>query len=373
MMSHAWPIVLRGGLLSPARLPAALRADDRLAPRAALRRAVPARRRARRQASLLGAAARSTRSRSRSSSRSSPPRCSAACCPLRPLLVARYYVLTTASVAAGLWDWLRHGTPAGWDAAGGHAMSAAPRLRRRRRRRRAAASPRRCSRSRSLAIRLESRGGADLPPAPRRPATAASSTCSSCARWSAAPSTWARAWRSTRATRASRASARSCAARRSTSCPTSSTCSRARWRSSARARRVPSQVAQYTERERGRLAVRPGITGWAQVNGRTSLPWARAHRARPLVHRAPLAGAWTCRSSGAARSMVVARRGPLQGRDRRLDAALSRATSARDSSRAAALSIGDVRAASTSARLAALTVDRTAPPARHTPQVRRPQ
>ena len=36
---------------------------------------------------------------------------------------------------------------------------------------------------------------------------------------------------------------------------------------------VPSQVAQYTERERGRLAVRPGLTGWAQVNGRTSLPW----------------------------------------------------------------------------------------------------
>ena len=38
---------------------------------------------------------------------------------------------------------------------------------------------------------------------------------------------------------------------------------------------LPSQVAQYTERERGRLAVRPGITGWAQVNGRTSLPWTR--------------------------------------------------------------------------------------------------
>jgi hypothetical protein len=32
----------------------------------------------------------------------------------RPLLIARYYVLTTASIAAGLWDHLRHGTPAGW-------------------------------------------------------------------------------------------------------------------------------------------------------------------------------------------------------------------------------------------------------------------
>ena len=38
---------------------------------------------------------------------------------------------------------------------------------------------------------------------------------------------------------------------------------------------LPSQVAQYTERERGRLTVRPGITGWAQVNGRTSLPWTQ--------------------------------------------------------------------------------------------------
>jgi cellulose synthase/poly-beta-1,6-N-acetylglucosamine synthase-like glycosyltransferase len=39
--------------------------------------------------------------------------------PARPLLVARYYVLTTASLAAGLWDWLRHGTAAGWEPAEG--------------------------------------------------------------------------------------------------------------------------------------------------------------------------------------------------------------------------------------------------------------
>jgi lipopolysaccharide/colanic/teichoic acid biosynthesis glycosyltransferase len=38
---------------------------------------------------------------------------------------------------------------------------------------------------------------------------------------------------------------------------------------------VPSQVAQYSERERGRLAVRPGLTGWAQVNGRATLPWSQ--------------------------------------------------------------------------------------------------
>ncbi|MBV9801809.1 MAG: sugar transferase, partial [Solirubrobacterales bacterium] len=33
------------------------------------------------------------------------------------------------------------------------------------------------------------------------------------------------------------------------------------------------QVEQYTERQRGRLSVKPGLTGWAQVNGRASLPW----------------------------------------------------------------------------------------------------
>jgi lipopolysaccharide/colanic/teichoic acid biosynthesis glycosyltransferase len=38
---------------------------------------------------------------------------------------------------------------------------------------------------------------------------------------------------------------------------------------------LPVQVQQYTERQRGRLAVKPGITGWAQVNGRASLPWAQ--------------------------------------------------------------------------------------------------
>jgi hypothetical protein len=113
MMSHAWPIVLRGGLLSPRGYPplyALMVASHRL-----LRYATPfvhvvalaA------NAALLGhgwvyvaafalqlavlaaaVAGRAVR--------------------VRPLLVARYYVLTTASMAAGLWDYLRHGTPAGW-------------------------------------------------------------------------------------------------------------------------------------------------------------------------------------------------------------------------------------------------------------------
>jgi lipopolysaccharide/colanic/teichoic acid biosynthesis glycosyltransferase len=33
------------------------------------------------------------------------------------------------------------------------------------------------------------------------------------------------------------------------------------------------QVERYTERQRRRLAVKPGITGWAQVHGRAALPW----------------------------------------------------------------------------------------------------
>jgi glycosyltransferase involved in cell wall biosynthesis len=39
--------------------------------------------------------------------------------PAPPLLLARYYVLTTASLAAGLWDWLTRGTSAGWEPAKG--------------------------------------------------------------------------------------------------------------------------------------------------------------------------------------------------------------------------------------------------------------
>jgi lipopolysaccharide/colanic/teichoic acid biosynthesis glycosyltransferase len=54
---------------------------------------------------------------------------------------------------------------------------------------------------------------------------------------------------------------------------------------------LPVQVEQYTDRQRGRLQIKPGITGWAQVNGRTSLPWSErieldlfyiAHRSLPL-------------------------------------------------------------------------------------------
>ena len=114
MMSHAWPIVLRGGLLDPRGYPpryALMVLSHRV-----LRYATPllhlvaalatlallaqgrARLSAAAHAAVLAAAVAGGRVRS------------------RPLLLARYYVLTTASLAAGLWDHLRHGTPAGWDA-----------------------------------------------------------------------------------------------------------------------------------------------------------------------------------------------------------------------------------------------------------------
>jgi lipopolysaccharide/colanic/teichoic acid biosynthesis glycosyltransferase len=38
---------------------------------------------------------------------------------------------------------------------------------------------------------------------------------------------------------------------------------------------LPVQVERYSERQRRRLALKPGITGWAQVNGRATLPWAQ--------------------------------------------------------------------------------------------------
>lgn len=115
MMSHAWPIVLRAGLLDPRGYPplyALMIASHRMLRYAApglhagalLAAAKVARRDPRGpgaaalavQLALLAAAAAGGRGRART------------------LLVARYYVLTNAAVAAGLWDHLRHGTPAGW-------------------------------------------------------------------------------------------------------------------------------------------------------------------------------------------------------------------------------------------------------------------
>ncbi|MDP4673293.1 MAG: glycosyltransferase [Solirubrobacteraceae bacterium] len=113
MMSHAWPIVLRGGLLSPRGYPFSyavmiychrgLRyvtpklhivtfvANLILIGQGTVYLVTLALQLLLLLAALLGAVI-----------------------PFKPLLIARYYVLTTASIGAGLWDYLRHGTPAGW-------------------------------------------------------------------------------------------------------------------------------------------------------------------------------------------------------------------------------------------------------------------
>jgi cellulose synthase/poly-beta-1,6-N-acetylglucosamine synthase-like glycosyltransferase len=121
MMSHTWPIVLRGGMLSPRGYPfgyllmilshralryatpllhlTALAANVVLVAQGSggivylvtlwIQGALIA-------AFLLGAAL-----------------------PLRPLLIVRHYVLSTAAVALGFWDWMRHGTDPSWQVSEG--------------------------------------------------------------------------------------------------------------------------------------------------------------------------------------------------------------------------------------------------------------
>ena len=36
---------------------------------------------------------------------------------------------------------------------------------------------------------------------------------------------------------------------------------------------LPHHVERYTDAQRRRLEMRPGITGWAQVNGRNAISW----------------------------------------------------------------------------------------------------
>jgi cellulose synthase/poly-beta-1,6-N-acetylglucosamine synthase-like glycosyltransferase len=118
MMSHAWPIVLRGGLLSPRGYPplyALMIVSHRV-----LRYAAPFLHVVAFVASgaLLGSGAAYVVAFALQVALLLAAQL-AGMLRFRPLLVARYYVLATASVAAGLWDHLRHGTPAGWEPADG--------------------------------------------------------------------------------------------------------------------------------------------------------------------------------------------------------------------------------------------------------------
>ena len=107
MMSHAWPIVVRGGLLDPRgytpRYALLIFSHRVLRYAAPFLHVLALRWRPARLPSLALLAAAALGSRVRA----------------RPLLVARYYVLTQASIAMGLHDWLRHGTEAGWSQAEG--------------------------------------------------------------------------------------------------------------------------------------------------------------------------------------------------------------------------------------------------------------
>jgi cellulose synthase/poly-beta-1,6-N-acetylglucosamine synthase-like glycosyltransferase len=107
MMSHTWPIMLTGGILDPrgySPLYALQIFSHRL-----LRYLTPFL-----HAISFGA---SIRLRYRLPAAAHLALLAAAAVG-RPRL-ARYYVLVTASPAAGLWDWLRTGTPAGWEKAEG--------------------------------------------------------------------------------------------------------------------------------------------------------------------------------------------------------------------------------------------------------------
>jgi cellulose synthase/poly-beta-1,6-N-acetylglucosamine synthase-like glycosyltransferase len=120
MMSHTWPILLRGGMLSPRGYPpgyALMIFSHRL-----LRYSTPGLHAVALAANVallaLGAGALYVITLALQLALLAAAAL-AGVLSARPLLIARYYVLTTASPAAGLWDWLRHGTPASWEAAEG--------------------------------------------------------------------------------------------------------------------------------------------------------------------------------------------------------------------------------------------------------------
>ena len=130
MMSHTWPIVLRGGMLSPRGYPpgyALMILSHRV-----LRYATPFLHVLALLANVAILAAEGKRSALYVATLTLQVVLFAAAglggsIRVRPLLVARYYVLSTAALALGLWDWLRHGTEASWEAAEGTRPAVAPR------------------------------------------------------------------------------------------------------------------------------------------------------------------------------------------------------------------------------------------------------
>lgn len=54
---------------------------------------------------------------------------------------------------------------------------------------------------------------------------------------------------------------------------------------------LPSEAAGYDDRQRRRLDVRPGLTGWAQIHGRNALPWTE--RIEHDLWYVDHAGLWT--------------------------------------------------------------------------------
>jgi cellulose synthase/poly-beta-1,6-N-acetylglucosamine synthase-like glycosyltransferase len=120
MMSHTWPIVLRGGMLSPRGY--GLGYGLMILSHRILRYATPALHAVALLANLLlvldGAGALYTVTLALQIALLAAAGLGGVV-RARPLLLARYYVLTTTSLAAGLWDWLRHGTEAAWEVAEG--------------------------------------------------------------------------------------------------------------------------------------------------------------------------------------------------------------------------------------------------------------
>jgi cellulose synthase/poly-beta-1,6-N-acetylglucosamine synthase-like glycosyltransferase len=118
MMSHAWPIVVRGGMLSP-RGYGPLYAFQ-IASHRVLRYLTPFLHLVAlgTNVALLGEGAVYVVTLAAQGALL----VAAVLAPLirvRPFRIANYYVLMTASLAAGLWDWIRSGTPAGWEKAEG--------------------------------------------------------------------------------------------------------------------------------------------------------------------------------------------------------------------------------------------------------------